>query len=55
MADVNAMLEPLQTLLTRVLERATTAIYGLRTKEVIAMRRLLAEINKSFKEVIELN
>jgi hypothetical protein len=55
MADVNAMLEPLQTLSTRVLERTTTAIYGLRTKEVIAIRRLLAEINKSFKEVIELN
>jgi hypothetical protein len=30
-------------------------VNGLRTREVVAMRRLLAEMNKSFKEVIELN
>ena len=27
MADVNAMLEPLQTLLTKILEKITTAKY----------------------------
>jgi hypothetical protein len=30
-------------------------VNGLRTREVVAMRRLLAEMNKSFKEVLELN
>jgi hypothetical protein len=49
MADVNAMLEPLQTLLTKILEKTTTAIYGLRTKAVIAMRNLLSEMNTTFK------
>ena len=49
MADVNATVAPLQTLSTRVLERATTAIYGLRTKAVIAMRNLLSEMNTTFK------
>ena len=28
-------------------------VHGLRTKEVVAIRRLLAEMNKSFKEIID--
>jgi hypothetical protein len=28
-------------------------IHGLRTREVVAIRRLLAEMNKSFKEIID--
>ena len=49
MADVNAIVAPLQTLLTKILEKTTTAIYGLRTKAVIAMRNLLSEMNTTFK------
>ena len=29
-------------------------VHGLRTREVVAIRRLLVEMNKSFKEIIEL-
>jgi hypothetical protein len=29
-------------------------VHGLRTREVVAIRRLLAEMNKSFKGIIEL-
>ncbi len=29
-------------------------VHGLRTKEIVAMRKLLAEMNNSFKEIIEL-
>jgi hypothetical protein len=29
-------------------------VHGLRTREIVAIRRLLVEMNKSFKEIIEL-